>query len=156
MRQCWKMWWRQTGRRWQHSGALHAGLVRLHACKHTSASVYLHPHPHSHAHRDVYKTYCFSRQQWFRERASLLRYTYIVSLAADYEVTHSRSVDGIRPPCETAKYIQLFVWPVNESALPLMQDLQHATTNRLVLDFLFPNIISPSSFDHKHNHNYDS
>ena len=28
----------------------------------------------------IYNTYCFSRQQWFRERVSLLRYTFIVSL----------------------------------------------------------------------------
>jgi hypothetical protein len=46
--------------------------------KHTPASV--HPHPHTHTrtrtHTEICNTYCFPRQQWFRECASLLRYTY--------------------------------------------------------------------------------
>ena len=35
VRECRKMWWSQGSRRWQYGGALHAGLVMLHACKHT-------------------------------------------------------------------------------------------------------------------------
>jgi hypothetical protein len=43
-----RTWWSQRGRRWQCGGALPAGLVRLHARKHTSSSV--HPHPHARTH----------------------------------------------------------------------------------------------------------
>jgi hypothetical protein len=45
---------------------LRAGLIRLHALKHTSAPV--HPHPHrykrtrTHTHRGICKTYCFSTE----------------------------------------------------------------------------------------------
>ena len=39
-----KIRWSQEGRRWQNGGALHAGLVRLHARKHTQAPVHRHTH----------------------------------------------------------------------------------------------------------------
>ena len=39
----------------------------------------VHPHLHTraraHKHTELCNTYCFPRQQWFRERASFLRYT---------------------------------------------------------------------------------
>ena len=56
------------GRKCQYSGPLHAGLVRLHARKHMSAPV----------HTEI--LIAFPRQQWFRARASTLRYAYISSL----------------------------------------------------------------------------
>ena len=63
----------------QYGGALLAGLVRLHAHQHTSAPVHPHPHPHTHTEKYVILI-SFPLQQWFRERASMLRYTYIAYL----------------------------------------------------------------------------
>ena len=68
------------GRKWQHGGALHAELVRLHARKHTPASVHPQPHTHTHTHTDYVILIAFPRQQRFRERAWMLRYTYIACL----------------------------------------------------------------------------
>ena len=53
------------GVNWKNDGALHAGLVRLHACKHTPAPVHphLHSHTHTHTHTHILRicnTYCFS------------------------------------------------------------------------------------------------
>ena len=45
MRKCGRSLCSQRGRTWQYRGALHAGLVSLHARKHTSAPV--HPQPHA-------------------------------------------------------------------------------------------------------------
>jgi hypothetical protein len=39
-----------------------------------------HPHTHTHTHRETSNTYLFPRQQWFRERVSTLRCTYIACL----------------------------------------------------------------------------
>ena len=52
------------GRRWQYRGALHAGLIRLHA--HASARARTHARTNKHArtrthtHREICNTYCFS------------------------------------------------------------------------------------------------
>ena len=53
--------------------ALHAGLGRLHAlmCTHTPTR------PHACTHRLINNAYCFSKATIIRERASMLRYTYI-------------------------------------------------------------------------------
>ena len=61
----------------QCGGALHAGLLRLHARKHTTATLHLPPsHTHTHTHKYVVLI-AFAHQQWFRERFSVLRCTYI-------------------------------------------------------------------------------
>ena len=52
------MWWSQRGCEW-HDGALHPGLVRLHALAHT--------------HRNMWP-------QWLREHTSVARYTHIIPL----------------------------------------------------------------------------
>ena len=55
------MWWSPRGRRWQYGRASHVGLVRLHARKHTPASVHPHPlstHVHTHTHTEVCNNYC--------------------------------------------------------------------------------------------------
>ena len=65
--------------------ALRAGLERLYARMRmhtlTRPSTHMHARMHNHAHPDQYVTLtAFPRQQWFRESAPLLRYTYIVCL----------------------------------------------------------------------------
>jgi hypothetical protein len=57
--------------------AMHAGLVRLQARKHSLASV--HPQQNARTHKCTILA-AFPRQQWFRQRASLLRYTYIACI----------------------------------------------------------------------------
>ena len=53
------------------SGALRAAQIRLHALKHTPAPV--------HQYTQFCNTFSLSLHQWFRERASVLRCTYILS-----------------------------------------------------------------------------
>jgi hypothetical protein len=66
--------------------ALRAGLARLYACMrmHTPTRPGTHMHARTHAlrkHTDQYVILiAFSQQQWFREHASMLRYTYIACL----------------------------------------------------------------------------
>jgi hypothetical protein len=80
IRQCRKMWWNQRHCNWQYGGALHAGLVRLHAHKHTLVPMHPHTHicmyAHTHTNTKICNTDVFIWQQWFRERASMLHYTY--------------------------------------------------------------------------------
>ena len=70
----------------QHGAyALRAVLARLYTRMrlHTSTrpGTHMHAHTRKHAHTDQYVILiAFPQQQWFRERASLLRYTYIVCL----------------------------------------------------------------------------
>ena len=37
----------------------------------TNARAHTHTHTHAHTHTEIRNTYCFPRQQWFRERASM-------------------------------------------------------------------------------------
>jgi hypothetical protein len=65
--------------------ALRAGLARLFARMrmHTPTRLVAHLHARTpkHAHIEQYViVIAFSQQQWFRERASVLRYTYIACL----------------------------------------------------------------------------
>jgi hypothetical protein len=65
--------------------ALRAGLGRLHARMgtHTPTSPVTHMHARAgkYAHTDQYVILiAFPQQQWFRERASMLRYAYIACL----------------------------------------------------------------------------
>ena len=61
--------------------ALHAGYARLHA-----RSAYTRPRAraptlkHAHAQAEICNSYCFSSATMIRERASMLRYTYLVCL----------------------------------------------------------------------------
>jgi hypothetical protein len=64
---------------------LRAGLARLHArmSVHTSTrpDIHMHARTRKHAHTNQYAILiAFPLQQWFRERASVFRYTYIVCL----------------------------------------------------------------------------
>jgi hypothetical protein len=66
--------------------ALRARLARLYARMrtHTPTRPYTHMHARTHAQastlRTISNTYCFPHQQWFCERASMLRYMYTVCL----------------------------------------------------------------------------
>jgi hypothetical protein len=65
--------------------ALRAGLARLYARLHTHTptcpGTHMHARTPKHAHTDQYEILIsFPQQQWFRERASMLCYTYIVVL----------------------------------------------------------------------------
>ena len=65
--------------------ASHAGLARLHARMRmhtpTRPGTHMHARTRKHAHTDQYVILiAFPQPQWFRERASMLRYTYIVCL----------------------------------------------------------------------------
>ena len=63
----------------EYCGALHAGLVGLYSRKHTPAPT--HKHSHARTRTNTHKILlAFPRQQWFLERASLLRYTNTASL----------------------------------------------------------------------------
>jgi hypothetical protein len=59
--------------------ALRVGLARLHARMHMHTPMRRAP-TRTHAHRQICNTYCFSTATVIRERASLLRYTYIACL----------------------------------------------------------------------------
>ena len=48
--------------------------------KATHAQAHAHARAPTHARTEVCNTYYFPRQQWLRERASMLRYTYIACL----------------------------------------------------------------------------
>jgi hypothetical protein len=70
----------------QHGAyALRAGLARLHARMRmhtpTCSGTHMHARTRKHAHTDQCVMHiAFPQQQWFRERASMLRYTYIACL----------------------------------------------------------------------------
>ena len=68
----------------QHGAyALRAGLARLHARMHTPtrSGTHMQARTRKHAHTGQYVILiALPRQQWFRERVSLLRYTYILVL----------------------------------------------------------------------------
>ena len=71
--------------------ALHAGLARLYARMRmhtpTRPGTHMHARTRKHAHTDKYVILIvFPQQQWFRERALKLRYTYIAWLVLCYAV----------------------------------------------------------------------
>ena len=78
------MWWKHRGRWWQSGGALHAGRAQGYARARAPKPIFTHPHmsvapplPHTHTHTHTHKYViltAFPRQQWFRKRASMLRY----------------------------------------------------------------------------------
>ena len=76
-----KIWWSQRGRRWQYGSTLHAGQLRLHARERARTRT------HTYTLMQQYVILIASPlQQWFRERASFLRYTYIVCLVVRLSV----------------------------------------------------------------------
>jgi len=50
------------------------------ACWMTKATARTHTHTHTHTHTRCVKLIASPLQQWLHERASLLRYTYIICL----------------------------------------------------------------------------
>jgi hypothetical protein len=78
----------------QHGAyALRAGLGRLYARMRmhapTRQGTRMHARTRNHTHTDQYVTItAFPQQQWFRERDSLLRYTYIVCLDLVFKDNH--------------------------------------------------------------------
>ena len=80
MRYCRKIWCRQRGRRWQYGGTLHAGLVRLHARKHTPSPLQQQPRTHVHSTTSARaRTHTRVILLLFHgnKRASVLRYTVL-------------------------------------------------------------------------------
>jgi hypothetical protein len=72
----------------------------LHARKHTTASI--HPHtrnnPRARAHTHKYVIFiAFPLQLWFRERASVLRYTYIACLVTEAYFTNEVADRIVQP-----------------------------------------------------------
>jgi hypothetical protein len=70
-----------------------------HMPKHTPtrSDIHMHARTRKHAHTDQYVILIvFPQQQWFRERASMLRYTYIACLVIHflYNFTYLISLDG--------------------------------------------------------------
>ena len=57
-------------------------------------------HTHARKHRPKYNTYCFSLQQWFCERASMLRYTYIACLVV--HITSETRQENIKELTDTS------------------------------------------------------
>ena len=76
---------------------LHAGWVRLHASKNTLTTsptnsptqTRTHTHARAHTQKRAIVIY-FVRQMWFRERVSILRYTYVACLVAVYILIMAR------------------------------------------------------------------
>ena len=62
-----------------------AGQVRLNARKHRPAPVQAHKRARSHTQKHVILI-AFPQQQWFRECATMLRYTYIVCRVKMYKI----------------------------------------------------------------------
>ena len=81
------MWWSQRGHKWRHNMShTNCTLVKqgyTHAHVHALAP----GHTRAHTHKYVILI-AFPRQQWLRERALMLRYTYTTCLVK-YEVQTS-------------------------------------------------------------------
>ena len=60
--------------------ALHAGLARLHAFIHMHTPTHPVTHIHARTHKSISNTHSVSTATIMRERASMLRYTYIAPL----------------------------------------------------------------------------
>ena len=85
MRQCRKVYLRPTGYKWLHNMAIRVAYWKSKAtCTYAHAHVYVSGYPHAriHArartHRPICNTYWFSTGTMIRERASVLRCTYVV------------------------------------------------------------------------------
>ena len=79
---------------------LRTGLARLYARMRihtpTCSGNHIHARTRKHAHTDQYVILiAFPQQQWFRERTSVLRYTYIASLAIKVKVKVFRYKPGV-------------------------------------------------------------
>ena len=103
MRKCPNMWWRQRGFSWQYCGALHAVYVRLHARKHA----------HTRTHTPKYViVIAFPHQQWFPERASELRDTYIAFLV--FVVVFYVLPDVSEEPAVSIFKVKVIFWPASK------------------------------------------
>ena len=76
----------------------------------------LHTHTHTHTHLEYVIPNVFPRQQWLRERASMLRYTYTVLLVTSYQSMWRHATDcPIQPERSenpTPRIIQGIFWGV--------------------------------------------
>jgi hypothetical protein len=114
---------KKYGHKLQYGGALHAGLVPLNS-RSTCQRPFTHTHTHTHspthtstyahtnalAHTDAHKyarLTAFPPQQWFLERASMLRYTYIVCLVRynAYIMTNFDTAWGLQAYCNYLHYL---------------------------------------------------
>ena len=75
-------------------------VKRTYANAHAHAPGYPHERTHAQActHRPIDNTYCFPHQQWFRERAWMLRYTHIPCLVTPHiEIVSNVRVTYLQP-----------------------------------------------------------
>ena len=85
---------------------MHAGLIRLHARKHTPALVHARPctaplraRVHTHTHTEKYAMLiAFPRQQQFREHVSVLFCTYFACLVIKHVVQRTKSASARMRP----------------------------------------------------------
>ena len=80
MRKCRKILWRTRGHKRRHNMAHTRCMLdkeSLHACTRMHTYMYPGTHTHTHPHTLISNTYCFSTATIIRERAFVLRYTYI-------------------------------------------------------------------------------
>ena len=91
---CWKIRWNQRAQTIWRLCVAYWIRKPTHAQAHARARALTHIHGrtqayacpqqpargHGHTRTEICNTYCFPRQQWFREHASMLRYTYIALL----------------------------------------------------------------------------
>ena len=85
-----------------HTRARVRNQERTHTSTHTHIHTHTHTHTQTHTHTHTHKyiiLIAFTRQQWFHERASVLRNTYIVYLFIWYECStiYFRISDFIGP-----------------------------------------------------------
>jgi hypothetical protein len=88
MRRCRKIWWSQRGHKWRHNIAHTRCMLDKQDYMYTRAFIRPRAQAPMHAHTDKYVILnFFSTAKMIRQRASVLRYTYVVCLVS----LHQRS-----------------------------------------------------------------
>ena len=83
MKQCRKIWWSQRDHKWRHNMAHTSCMLDKEDYMHSRACIRPRSQAHARAHTRTHKyviLFSFSWQQWLRERASMLHYTYTACL----------------------------------------------------------------------------
>jgi hypothetical protein len=106
------------------SGAydLHSGKARLHSRTSIHTPTRQSIDMHARTHRPISNTYCFSTATMIRERASMLRYTYIACLVS--------FVLGVRIPTKVRDFYSLRNVQIGHGALPAFSSVGTRVTFR--------------------------